>query len=146
MSSLQTTQFQQRKLMCWRQHNLLQRKLIRYRQHNFNSESWFAEDNTIFCSDFSIKYYFAADNRTLAANVDSLQTMFFQQRTRVRCRQHNISSECWFAANNTLSAVNTDSLQTTQFMAANASSLRTTQVHLVRFFEFIHSMFSLTLW
>jgi hypothetical protein len=74
----------------------------------------------------------------LAANISSLQTTQFWQRTRIRCRQHNFSRKCWFTANNTISTANVDSLQTTQnfnsecwfaanntISAANADSLQT---------------------
>jgi len=52
----------------------------------FDSERWFAADNTKF-----------------------------QQQTLTGYEQHKFSSKHWFVANNTISAVNSDSLHTTQF-------------------------------
>jgi uncharacterized membrane-anchored protein len=140
-SSLHTTQFRQ-----W--------TLIRCRHHNFGSDSYFAVDNRTFDSE----RWFTTDNTLLAANTSSLLTTNFgsesyfavdnrpRQRMLIRYRQHTFSSEHKFAANNALSTANADSLRTTQFATANTSSLWTTQVHLSRFSEFIHFMFSLTLW
>jgi hypothetical protein len=80
-------------------HPIRQRKLFRCRPHNSTVK----------------KNCFNAGNRTSAANTDSLQTTHIQQRTRVRCGQHNFASKYYLAADNTISTTNTSSPLTTQF-------------------------------
>jgi hypothetical protein len=119
--SLQPTHFQQ-----W--------MLIRCRQFNFDSEHWFAADNSVSV----VNHKFNADNTLSAANADSLQTTRFRQRMLSHCRQRNFGREHWFAADHMIrqrklircrqhhSAAYIPSLQITQ-IGSETNSLQTTQ-------------------
>jgi hypothetical protein len=110
--------------------------LICCRQHNFDSERWFAANNSVLAGN----HKFAADNTLSVVDSDSLQTTPFRQRitnslqtthfrprTLIRCRQHNISSKCLFTAGNTISAANHTFVAEHTLSAVNANSLQTTQ-------------------